>query len=234
MGGSAIGGDLGAGGARRPRHAADHAVRGYALESWTPPDTLVLCASYSGDTEETLACFEAAGAAGAGRVVLTTGGSARRGGARRGRAGDRRARRDAAAGGGALHGSSARSSARAPAAPRRRCTRRSTRPRRCSSGSSRSGDRTPRTTRCRSASPARCAGPLPVDPRRRADRGGRPALEDPAEREREGAPPSGRSCPEANHNEICGWERGDAASRRCRRSSSRTPTSTRASAAAST
>jgi glucose/mannose-6-phosphate isomerase len=34
----------------------------------------VLCASYSGDTEETLACFEAAGAAGAGRVVLTTGG----------------------------------------------------------------------------------------------------------------------------------------------------------------
>ena len=36
--------------------------------------SLVLCASYSGDTEETLACFEAAGAAGAQRVVLTTGG----------------------------------------------------------------------------------------------------------------------------------------------------------------
>ena len=35
------------------------------------PDTLVLCSSYSGDTEETLACFEAAGAAGVGeREVL--------------------------------------------------------------------------------------------------------------------------------------------------------------------
>ena len=49
-------------------------MRGYALEAWTPPDSLVLCASYSGDTEEALACFEAAGAAGAGRVALTTGG----------------------------------------------------------------------------------------------------------------------------------------------------------------
>ena len=35
----------------------------------------MLCASYSGGTEETLACFEAAGAAGTGRVVLTTGGA---------------------------------------------------------------------------------------------------------------------------------------------------------------
>ena len=34
----------------------------------------MLCASYSGSTEETLACFEAAGAAGAPRVALTTGG----------------------------------------------------------------------------------------------------------------------------------------------------------------
>ena len=49
-------------------------VRGYALESWTPPESFVLCASYSGNTEETLACFEAAGAAGAQRAVLTTGG----------------------------------------------------------------------------------------------------------------------------------------------------------------
>ena len=74
MGGSAIGGDLAAAalGDRATRPIAT--VRGYALEPWTGPDTLVLCASYSGDTEETLACFEAAGAAGAGRVVLTTGG----------------------------------------------------------------------------------------------------------------------------------------------------------------
>jgi glucose/mannose-6-phosphate isomerase len=74
MGGSAIGGDLAlaALGDRATRPITT--VRGYALESWTGPDSLVLCASYSGNTEETLACFEAAGAAGAGRVVLTTGG----------------------------------------------------------------------------------------------------------------------------------------------------------------
>ena len=75
MGGSAIGGDLAkaAIGDRATRQIT--IVRGYALESWTPPESLVLCASYSGDTEETLACFEAAGAAGAQRVVLTTGGT---------------------------------------------------------------------------------------------------------------------------------------------------------------
>jgi glucose/mannose-6-phosphate isomerase len=74
MGGSAIGGDLAkaALGDRATRPIT--IVRGYALESWTPPESLVLCASYSGNTEETLACFEAAGAAGAQRVVLTTGG----------------------------------------------------------------------------------------------------------------------------------------------------------------
>jgi glucose/mannose-6-phosphate isomerase len=74
MGGSAIGGDLAkaALGDRATRPIT--VVRGYALESWTPPDSFVLCASYSGNTEETLACFEAAGAAGAQRAVLTTGG----------------------------------------------------------------------------------------------------------------------------------------------------------------
>jgi glucose/mannose-6-phosphate isomerase len=75
MGGSAIGGDLAkaALGDRATRPIT--VVRGYALESWTPPECLVLCASYSGNTEETLACFEAAGAAGAERAVLTTGGT---------------------------------------------------------------------------------------------------------------------------------------------------------------
>ena len=75
MGGSAIGGDLAVAalGDRATRPIS--VVRGYAIESWTPPETLVLCSSYSGETEETLACFEAAGAAGARRVVLTTGGS---------------------------------------------------------------------------------------------------------------------------------------------------------------
>jgi glucose/mannose-6-phosphate isomerase len=75
MGGSAIGGDL-------ARVAlGDHASRplatsrDYGLPGWTTPDTTVLCASYSGNTEETLAAFEAAGALGARRVVVTTGGS---------------------------------------------------------------------------------------------------------------------------------------------------------------
>jgi len=74
MGGSAIGGDLAkaALGDRATRPIT--VVRGYALESWTPPESFVLCVSYSGNTEETLACFEAAGAAGAERAVLTTGG----------------------------------------------------------------------------------------------------------------------------------------------------------------
>jgi glucose/mannose-6-phosphate isomerase len=75
MGGSAIGGDLAAavlhGRAERPTRT----VRGYELGPGVGPDTLVLCASYSGNTEETLACFEAAGAAGAPRVAVTTGGA---------------------------------------------------------------------------------------------------------------------------------------------------------------
>jgi glucose/mannose-6-phosphate isomerase len=74
MGGSAVGGALALAAlgdhASRPIFAA----RGYGLPPWTTPDTTVLCSSYSGDTEETLACFEAAGALGARRVVATTGG----------------------------------------------------------------------------------------------------------------------------------------------------------------
>lgn len=49
-------------------------ARAYGLPPWTTPETTVLCASYSGDTEETLACYESAGALGAPRVVVTTGG----------------------------------------------------------------------------------------------------------------------------------------------------------------
>jgi glucose/mannose-6-phosphate isomerase len=74
MGGSAIGGAL----ARAA--LGDHAsrpifvTRAYGLPPWTTPETTVLCASYSGNTEETLACYESAGALGARRVVVTTGG----------------------------------------------------------------------------------------------------------------------------------------------------------------
>jgi glucose/mannose-6-phosphate isomerase len=74
MGGSAIGGQLAreALGDRASRPIV--LARGYALPAWTTPDTMVLCSSYSGNTEETLAVYEAAGALGAQRVVATTGG----------------------------------------------------------------------------------------------------------------------------------------------------------------
>jgi glucose/mannose-6-phosphate isomerase len=74
MGGSAIGGALArsALGDRASRPIV--LARGYALPAWTTPDTTVLCASYSGNTEETLAAFDAAGALGARRIVATTGG----------------------------------------------------------------------------------------------------------------------------------------------------------------
>lgn len=74
MGGSAIGGDLAAAalGDRLTRPLLT--VRGYELPSWATPEWTVLCSSYSGNTEETLACFEAAEALGARRLVVSTGG----------------------------------------------------------------------------------------------------------------------------------------------------------------
>lgn len=74
MGGSAIGGDLAVGALGDRLTRPLHSIRGYELPSWATPDSVVLCASYSGDTEETLACFEAAGALGATRVVVSSGG----------------------------------------------------------------------------------------------------------------------------------------------------------------
>jgi glucose/mannose-6-phosphate isomerase len=74
MGGSAIGARLAwgaiGGRARRPLMLS----AGYALPGWAGPDTLVLCSSYSGATEETLAAYDDAAARGAPRVVATTGG----------------------------------------------------------------------------------------------------------------------------------------------------------------
>ncbi len=74
MGGSAIGGDLAAAalGDRLTRPLIT--VRGYELPSWATPEWTVLCSSYSGNTEETLACFAAAEALGARRIVASTGG----------------------------------------------------------------------------------------------------------------------------------------------------------------
>jgi glucose/mannose-6-phosphate isomerase len=75
MGGSAIGGDLAvaAFGERLVRPMAT--VRGYALPSWAGDRWAVLCSSYSGETEETLACFEQAEGAGARIVVASIGGA---------------------------------------------------------------------------------------------------------------------------------------------------------------
>ena len=74
MGGSAIGADLAAAvlGERLTKPLA--VVRGYSLPSWVTPEWTVLCSSYSGNTEETLACFAAAEALGARRIVVSTGG----------------------------------------------------------------------------------------------------------------------------------------------------------------
>jgi glucose/mannose-6-phosphate isomerase len=74
MGGSAIGGDLAAAAIGLRARAPITTIRGYDLPDWVGRDTLVLCASYSGNTEETLNCFEQATSAGAPRVVVTTGG----------------------------------------------------------------------------------------------------------------------------------------------------------------
>lgn len=74
MGGSAIGGVLARAvlGDRASRPIV--VMRDYGVPAWTTPDATVLCASYSGNTEETLAAYEAAGALGARRIVATTGG----------------------------------------------------------------------------------------------------------------------------------------------------------------
>jgi len=74
MGGSAIGGDLAAAALGDRLTGPMATVRGYALPSWATPEWTVLCSSYSGNTEETLACFEAAEALGAKRLVASIGG----------------------------------------------------------------------------------------------------------------------------------------------------------------
>jgi len=75
VGGSAIGADLAAAalGDRLTRPLVT--VRGYELPSWATPEWAVACVSYSGGTEETLACFAAAEALGARRIVVSTGGT---------------------------------------------------------------------------------------------------------------------------------------------------------------
>jgi glucose/mannose-6-phosphate isomerase len=74
MGGSAIGGDLAIAALSDRLTKPMFVARGYELPSWAPAGSAVLCSSYSGDTEETLAGYAAAEALGAHRLVATTGG----------------------------------------------------------------------------------------------------------------------------------------------------------------
>lgn len=74
MGGSAIGGDLAAAALSDRLTKPLLTTRGYELPPWAPAGSAVLCSSYSGNTEETLACYTAAEALGAQRLVATTGG----------------------------------------------------------------------------------------------------------------------------------------------------------------
>ena len=75
MGGSAIGGVLARAALGDSLGLPMLIFRDYELPPWTAPDRAILCSSYSGNTEETLACFAAAEAIGAIRYVATTGGA---------------------------------------------------------------------------------------------------------------------------------------------------------------
>ncbi len=74
MGGSAIGGDLVASLAEPEAHVPIHVYRGYHLPAYVDKRTLVVASSYSGNTEETLACFREGMARGALCLAITTGG----------------------------------------------------------------------------------------------------------------------------------------------------------------
>ncbi|MBX3003482.1 MAG: bifunctional phosphoglucose/phosphomannose isomerase [Anaerolineales bacterium] len=74
MGGSAIGADLLAAYAEPQLQASLVTHRDYGLPAWVNADTLVVCSSHSGNTEETLAAYTAAKAAGSKILVVCTGG----------------------------------------------------------------------------------------------------------------------------------------------------------------
>ena len=74
LGGSAIGGALAKAALSDRASRPIGIARGYELPAWATPETLILCASYSGNTEEALACYDAAGFLGAPRIAVTSGG----------------------------------------------------------------------------------------------------------------------------------------------------------------
>ncbi len=75
MGGSAIGADLAVAFARHSSRASLTVWRDYGLPGWVGKEDLVVVSSHSGNTEESLTAFEAAGKLGADRLAFTTGGT---------------------------------------------------------------------------------------------------------------------------------------------------------------
>ncbi len=74
MGGSALGAEVAAS-ALAPKLRKPVAVeRGYVLPGWVGRQTAAVCISYSGNTQETLACFRAARSRGARVAAVATGG----------------------------------------------------------------------------------------------------------------------------------------------------------------
>ncbi len=74
MGGSAIGGDLVAACTAERRSLPLHVIRGYELPQWLDQGTTLIVSSYSGNTEETIACYKAAQQRGLAAVAVATGG----------------------------------------------------------------------------------------------------------------------------------------------------------------
>ena len=75
MGGSAIGGDVTGALIENELDIPFIVIRGYQLPNWVDDRTLVICSSYSGDTEETLSAFDDAQSKNALICSITTGGT---------------------------------------------------------------------------------------------------------------------------------------------------------------
>ena len=179
MGGSAMGGEL-----LRALVAGEcpvpiTRVRGFRIPHWAGPGTLVMCVSYSGETEETLACARQAHRQGADLLIVGAGGTLVEPGA---------------GVGGRL-----RAGARAPSPPASRGPRWATCSARWPARSARAASpprgsprRPPRASRPVDGAAARELGERlatddSADLRRRADRSGRLPVEDADERERQDA-----------------------------------------------
>ena len=74
MGGSSIGGDIIVALVSRNMNTSVSVIRNYTLPAWIGKETLVICVSYSGNTEETLACFDEAKSRGATVAGISSGG----------------------------------------------------------------------------------------------------------------------------------------------------------------